>query len=497
MLASSGSNISRRALFRSTLLSYHRANDVPKRLVQQLRQSASASTSRHGSPSIWTRIWSEVMKRPIEYATIPTVAAFVGISTNWMGVKMLFYPVEYIGYEWYRTENSPLGIFGWQGVVPTKTEPMAKRLVDVITKRLLSLDEAFGRLDPKEVARLLSPVVEDTIRHDCGQYWAVILHPVLPFILTRVVTALQDEITTVLDIEHLVLEAFIRDKAVLNDLFQKVGRVELKFLVESGFGFGAILGLFQMALWAVAPKPWTLPVAGALVGYITNWIAIKLLFEPADPVPVGPFIMQGLFESRQVEVSDEFGNFLDKRVLQSHSVLDGLVKSGDDGPFYEFLRRQLPFPIPTIILSAAIKAIQQTADEPDMYPELHSYISKKLDIAATLASRLKELPPQQFEDLLHPVFQEDEIILIATGGVLGAAAGLLQTRLGWGGPNAVRNAILTIIGTLAASAVFFLNNDGAEADTKNDKDEDVIDIILIPPMLLRRNTILRPREQTE
>jgi uncharacterized membrane protein YheB (UPF0754 family) len=411
-----------------------------------------------------------------------------------MGVKMLFYPIDYVGVEWYRAHHSPLGLIGWQGVVPTKTEPMARRLVDVITKRLLSLEEAFGRLDAAEVARLLSPVVEDTIRQDCGRSWAVLLHPVLPFLLTRVVTALQGEITTVLDIETLVLEAFLRDKKVLNDLFQKVGRVELKFLVESGFGFGALLGLLQMALWAVAPKPWTLPVAGALVGYITNWIAIKLLFEPADPVPVGPFIMQGLFESRQVEVSEEFGNFLDQRVLQSYSILNDLVKGGDDGLFFEFLRRQLPYPVPHSILSAAVKAIQKTANEPKRYPELHSYISQQLDISDTLAHRLKELPPKQFEDLLHPVFQEDEIILIVTGGVLGAAAGLLQTRLGWGGPNATRNAIWSIIGTLAASVVFFVNNDGPEADAKKD---DVIDVILLPPMLLRRNTILRPRDATE
>lgn len=74
-------------------------------------------------------------------------------------------------------------------------------------------------------------------------------------------------------------------------------------MVNSGFGFGFLLGLFQMGAWAAVPAMWTLPVAGALVGYVTNWIAIKLLFEPAEPVNVGDlFVLQGLFESRQVEV---------------------------------------------------------------------------------------------------------------------------------------------------------------------------------------------------
>ena len=59
-----------------------------------------------------------------------------------------------------------------------------------------------------------------------------------------------------------------------------------------------------VALACMCNGRWTLPVAGALVGYVTNWLAIKLLFEPAEPVPLGPFTLQGLFEKRQPEVSE-------------------------------------------------------------------------------------------------------------------------------------------------------------------------------------------------
>ena len=52
----------------------------------------------------------------------------------------------------------------------------------------------------------------------------------------------------------------------------------------------------------------------------------------------------------------------------------------------------------------------------------------RMDIRRTLEHRLKRLTPKSFEDLLHPVFQEDEIILIVVGGVLGAIAGFLQLR---------------------------------------------------------------------
>eukprot|EP00439_Symbiodinium_sp_Y106_P000611 s9073_g1.t1 len=56
-------------------------------------------------------------------------------------------------------------------------------------------------------------------------------------------------------------------------------REELEFLVNSGLSFGFFLGIFQMILWICFPNNWVLPVGGALVGYITNWVAIKLIFD--------------------------------------------------------------------------------------------------------------------------------------------------------------------------------------------------------------------------
>lgn len=373
-------------------------------------------------------------------------------------LQMLFYPIDYWGIDvMERPLDSPFGYFGWQGVVPTKTKTMAKRLVGIVTENLLSLPEAFGRLDPAHLATLLQPAIEVKVQEECGTYWLIALKPVLPFLLTHLLTHLQKEIETVMDLQTMTMTAFVSNKVVLVDLFQKVGRVELDFLVNSGFGFGFGLGVLQMLGWARTPHMWTLPVAGALVGYVTNWIAIKFLFDPAEPIYVGPLKIQGLFESRQVEVSDEFGAFLEQRVLNSPAILTELAKDDREGELYHFLRRHLPVPIPDHILMAAIRAIQQVARNPQAYPEVHDYITTTLDIEETLARRLKLLSPVEFEDLLHPVFQEDEITLIATGGVLGLAAGLAQTRLGWGGPGATRKAIMTIVGVLSSSAAFYFS----------------------------------------
>jgi hypothetical protein len=244
-----------------------------------------------------------------------------------------------------------------------------------------------------------------------------------------------------------------------------------------------------MAAWAAHPAAWTLPAAGALVGYVTNWIAIKMLFEPAEPVQIfGVIEIQGLFESRQVEVSDEFGDFMQKRVLTASELFKDMTRDGDDGDLYKFLRRHLPYPIPSQILSAAVAGIADIASNPIKYPEVHSYVNEQLDIRETLSRRLKKLSPKEFEDLLHPVFQEDEVTLILTGGVLGLAAGGLQTKLGWGGPSAVRRAIGTILFTLSSSLAFYLHQ-------KYEAQQDPPLASKERPHLRRRETIIRPTEE--
>ena len=463
------------------------------KMINHTRSSANATAPLLQKPqSTYQKILSSIKANPIEFATIPAVAALVGISTNYMGVQMLFYPLEYRGSSFKRYDKAPYGIFGWQGVVPARTEKMALRLVDIVTRDLLSLKEAFGHLDAKIFANLMTESVVDAVREECGGYWAMVLKPFLPMILTRVVGELQKEIDNVLDLPDVVLNAFVRDKIVLVELFQKVGRVELKFLIESGFGFGFLLGLGQMALWAVRPQPWTLPVAGALVGYVTNYVAIKLLFEPAEPVDLGPVTVQGLFESRQKEVSEEFAYFMENRVLSSPMLLGALANQNEQ-ELFEFLRKHLPYPIPEKILRAAIQAIRNVASDPEKYDQVHSYVQKQLDIEETLSKRLKKLSAKNFEDLLHPVFQEDEIILIVVGGVLGAVAGVLQTRVVFSGSNARMKGIVVLATSLIASASFFLLSEYSDYQSSDAFAKAGYDPVIDrePSKLRRTNTVLR------
>jgi hypothetical protein len=78
---------------------------------------------------------------------------------------------------------------------------------------------------------------------------------------------------------------------------------------------------------------------------------------------------------------------MQSRVLTSRELLKGMANGGDEGDLFKFLRRQLPYPIPTHILSAAVAAIADVADNPLKYQALHSeYFQFFLDRLPCLAS---------------------------------------------------------------------------------------------------------------
>ena len=365
----------------------------------------------------WKNSCEDLKKKPLSYIMIPIVAACVGYITNYVGVKMLFYPVEWTGISILRFPQEPFGWLGWQGIVPAKRYRMAEKMVDVTITKLLDVGEIFRRLDPKRIAKIIEPDVRSKVLGGFS----------LPFInrffLNKSCKEVVNRASEVVNIRQLVVSGLATNPTTLSDFFQNVGRKELRFLVNSGFGVGFVLGLFQMVQWMVYPKGWTLPAGGAVVGYITNWIALKWIFEPLDPTRVGPFILQGMFLKRQNEVAEDFSRYIAKNTLCSKRVWADILNGESTSHFTKMVASKLPLPIGQVkdIVSHLRTSIGNGMSHP-----LHDYSDAVLKLRQTLEFKMKMMSSREFEQVLHPIFKEDEFTLILAGALLGAAAGGIQ-----------------------------------------------------------------------
>ncbi|GAB5360411.1 hypothetical protein AAMO2058_000625600 [Amorphochlora amoebiformis] len=319
------------------------------------------------------------LENPMAYLPIPIIAALVGWLTNWLAVQMIFYPIEWKGWALQRWTDQPFGLFGWQGIVPAKAGAMSERMVDMVTTKLLCVPEVFGKLRPDKVSECLLPMVQDAaLWKGLGIHW--FSAPFFSGILKQCTVDLKRNIDEILNLKELVVGEMLRDRTILVDLFQKVGYKELRFLTDSGLFFGFLLGLIQMFAWLVFPRWWTLPLGGAAVGYLTNWLALKMIFEPVNPVKIfGNFEIQGLFLKRQAEVSEAFSEHLSKAVLTSQKMWGNMLEGSGAYSFAELLRRNVPFFIPDGMVGNVFTRLRQVLPY-NPSERLHDYVDLTLGL---------------------------------------------------------------------------------------------------------------------
>ena len=147
-------------------------------------------------------------------------------------------------------------------------------------------------------------------------------------VTVEILDRMAEEAGDFIDIDKVAHEALVEDRALLGRVLMDVAGPEFKFIERSGLWFGFAFGIIQMFVWVVYPEGWVLPAAGFLVGYITNWLAMNLIYEPREPVQIGPFKIQGVFIKRQREVATQFADVIADKVLTP----ENMVQHISEGP---------------------------------------------------------------------------------------------------------------------------------------------------------------------
>lgn len=388
--------------------------------------------------------------------SIPITCAFVGWSTNWVAVEMIFKPRNFWG----------IWKLGWQGIIPHHAEKMTKMITEILTQKLMTPQELYRRVDPNIINREISDlinltsaeIVQDIIEGENPQLWAILPDMVkksieneisteIPKQMVNVYHAYGSDLDSVLEFDIVVKEALCgKNVGVLIELFKRCGGPEFRFIIVSGIYFGFIIGLVQLAFLSILGQWWTFPIMGVIVGYITNWLALQMIFRPLEEKDFFFFKYQGLFLRRQNDVSREWANVVATKVLNSENMMR-LIFQGKAGDLLVKLvmdsankgvekMMQTKVPIAPIILGTErtqrIKTLisdKIVAMLPMIADRVEDYITQTLKIEETIYSRLIQLPKDKFEELLHSVFKEDEMTLILLGAFLGGMVGLAQATL--------------------------------------------------------------------
>ena len=95
---------------------------------------------------------------------IPVVSGIVGWGTNWIALKMTFYPLEFWPIKIWQPHDQPVGFFGWQGIIPAKAATMASDFTDMMLEKLFSIEEIFSRIHPPIMAERMRPGLDPVVK---------------------------------------------------------------------------------------------------------------------------------------------------------------------------------------------------------------------------------------------------------------------------------------------------------------------------------------------
>ena len=387
------------------------------------------------------------------YVSIPIVAALIGYGTKLVAIRMMFQPVEFIGVK---------PVFGWQGIVPKRAARMASIACDTMTEQLIKPAEVVARLDAdriaKEIEKPLLAAVEDIVREVAGHYqpglWESLpvgvqrlviqrVQAESPHMVKAVLELIQSDVDSVFDLKGMVVTSLVKDKRLLNRIFQEAGAEEFKFIARSGLVFGGLIGVIQMVAWVLFKFPPIMPLFGLFTGWFTDWLALRMIFYPLEPKKYFGVTWQGLFLKRRAEVAEAYGELIAKEIITPHNVIEAVLQGPLSDRVLALIQRQLDRELgraanvakPLLVFAIGSRRYQDMklaiseqimTRLPDTMRYIEDYATDAMDIRNVLVGKMKELSPEEFEQLLRPAFQQDEWILIATGAVLGFAVGEAQ-----------------------------------------------------------------------
>ncbi len=181
---------------------------------------------------------------------------------------------------------------------------------------------------------------------------------------------------------------------------------------------------------------------GALIGWTTNVIAIKLLFRPINPVkiPLFGWEIQGLMPKRKKEIAKNVGETVESELISIEEIIDKMIEGSDKTMIIDALKNRImelaelkmPAFVPSAMRSMILGFVGDTIDEnaDEMINEMSEKIvhqaTEKVSIALIIEEKINEFPFEKLEEIILSIAKKELKHIEYLGGVIGFAIGIVQ-----------------------------------------------------------------------
>ena len=189
-----------------------------------------------------------------------------------------------------------------------------------------------------------------------------------------------------------------------------------------------------------------LPILAALVGWITNFLAIKMLFHPHQPKKILCITFHGVFPKRQPQIAENLGSLVANELLSMKDVAQKIEDLSTQPETLDEVGKRIEktirgklisaFPMLSMFLTddMIVKVTNLFKGELEDFlkesaQELASKMEKSVDIQALVREKVQAFSSNKLEELLVGFMAQEFRFIERIGAVLGFLIGCFQVFL--------------------------------------------------------------------
>lgn len=182
-------------------------------------------------------------------------------------------------------------------------------------------------------------------------------------------------------------------------------------------------------------------------GWVTTWIAIKMLFHPRRPFKIVGFTIQGIFPKNQRLIAEKLGQVVGKELLSFDEIEQKVtnpeniekLKPEIEKHVDHFLRNKIQEVFPMLAMMIGEKTILQLKEAllteletlfPTLMKSYMTKLEKDLDLEKIVTEKVANFSSEKLEDILNQITKREFKFLEFIGGFFGLLIGFIQVIVG-------------------------------------------------------------------
>lgn len=181
----------------------------------------------------------------------------------------------------------------------------------------------------------------------------------------------------------------------------------------------------------------------ATIGWITNWVAIKMLFRPHKEINFGLFKIQGLIPKRKAEIGSGIANIIQNELISVKDVISNIdreefskrLNSSIDRVLEKNLRGKVKekFPVLQMFFSDRMaKDVSNTIkdiimeNQEKIFEIFSNYAEENIDFEIIISDKISNFSLDKLEEIVTLLAKKELKHIEVIGAILGGLIGVAQ-----------------------------------------------------------------------